>query len=58
MIYDVILHYIMSYLFKDYAKSAIGLVVLHLTKINEEASNVDPGMYSHTVSNSWYHTYM
>ena len=37
---------------KDYAKSAIGQVVLHLTKINEEASNADPGTYSH--SNSWY----
>ena len=43
---------------KDYAKSAIGQVVLHLTKINEGASNADPGMYSHTVSNSWYGTCM
>ncbi|XP_019855060.1 PREDICTED: E3 ubiquitin-protein ligase MYCBP2-like isoform X1 [Amphimedon queenslandica] len=33
---------------KDYAKSAIGQAVLHLTKVNEEARNADPGMYSHT----------
>ena len=35
---------------KDYAKSAIGQAVLHLTKISEEARNVDAGMYSQTVS--------
>ena len=35
---------------KDYAKSAIGQAVLHVTKIAEEARNADPGMYSHTVS--------
>ena len=31
---------------------AIGQVVLHLRKVNEEARNADSGMYSHTVSSN------
>uniref|UniRef100_A0A1X7TQ89 Uncharacterized protein n=1 Tax=Amphimedon queenslandica TaxID=400682 RepID=A0A1X7TQ89_AMPQE len=31
------------------AKSAIGQAVLHLSKVNEEAHNADPEMYSHAV---------
>ena len=37
---------------EGYAKSAVGQVVLHLTKINEEARMPVPGMFSQTVSSA------
>ena len=52
ILYPISLQSVLKGQWKDYAKSAIGQAVLHLTKINEEARNADPGMYSHTVSSS------
>ena len=36
------------------SKSAVGQAVLHLTKVNEEARVPSPGMYSQTVSLSFF----